>query len=68
METDRKTIGLSSINKSIIEKLIDQGLFKEQMDVARFALALAVREEIDLEEVIGAETVWNVGSFDPDGR
>jgi Arc/MetJ-type ribon-helix-helix transcriptional regulator len=68
MDADKKTIGLTSSNKEIVELLLNQGLFKEQIDVARFAMALAINDETEAEEMEGAETVWNVGSFDPDGE
>jgi len=38
------------------------------MDAAKFAMSLAIRSEEEPGAADNAETVWNVGSFDPDGE
>jgi len=43
-------------------------MFRDQLDVARFAMALAINSDTSADSPEGAETVWNVGSFDPDGE
>lgn len=71
METDKKTIGLTESNKVFIQDLIDKGWFEDKLDAARLAMAIAIREGIEpLVSIDGdsPETVWNVGSFDPDGE
>lgn len=42
--------------------------FNEQIDAAKFAMALAIEEGHDPDRVNHVETVWNTGSFDPDGE
>jgi|APSaa5957512622_1039677.scaffolds.fasta_scaffold399560_1 hypothetical protein len=66
MEFDKKTIGLTPANRKVVEKIEEQNWFNERIDMARFALALALDNEIPPSKVENAETVWNVGSFDPD--
>jgi len=38
------------------------------MDAAKFALSVAIKEGIKPGDPEGTDTVWNVGSFDSDGR
>jgi len=66
MESDKKTIGLTPANRKVVEKIEIQNWFTERIDMARFALALALDKDIPPNNVENAETVWNVGSFDPD--
>jgi len=68
MEIDKKTIGLTVSNKAVVEILIQKGWFNEQMDAARFAMSIAIDDSTEPDEIEGAETVWNVGSFDTDGE
>jgi len=44
------------------------GAFSDMMDAAKLAMAIAIRSERTAGEVSGAETVWNIGTFDPDGE
>jgi hypothetical protein len=66
MESDKKTIGLTPDNRKIVEVLKNQDWFYEQIDMARFALSISIDNEIPPGKVENAETVWNVGSFDPE--
>lgn len=66
MSDDRTTIGLTKENKEVIQELMPY--FNEQLDAAKFAMALSIKEEHDLDRTTGTETVWNTGSFDPDGE
>lgn len=68
MIADKKTIGLTPDNRAIIEDLVQQKFFKEQIDAAKFALSVAINNQIQLGSAEGAETIWNVGSFDTDGN
>lgn len=68
MESDKKTIGLTPSSREVVDDLINRGWFKEGIDVAKFAMALAIKMGMQPGKVDGAETVWNVGSFDPDGE
>ena len=67
MAEDKKTIGLTDANKTIMEKVVEKGGFKRDMDAAKFAFALAVNRGCEPEPVEGAGTIWNVGSFDEGG-
>jgi hypothetical protein len=70
VSTDKNTIGLTPNNKEVVAQMVDAGYFKEDKDAAKFALAWAIREGKNVEPgmVAGATTVWNIGSFDPDGE
>ena len=68
MATDKKTIGLAPDNRRRMETIMETGLFKEQMDAAKLAVSVAINAGITPSSVDKAETVWNVGSFDADGK
>ncbi|MCX7020637.1 MAG: hypothetical protein NTY46_16935 [Candidatus Sumerlaeota bacterium] len=68
MANDKKTIGMTSKNKGVMEQMESMGLFKDQMDIAKFAMSVAINSGVLPGNVEGAETVWNVGSFDPEGK
>jgi hypothetical protein len=63
---DRTTIGLTPENKATIEEIDDN--FNEQTDAAKFAMSLAIDQGVKSGTTTNTETVWNVGSFDPDGE
>ena len=65
---DKKTIGLANENREIIALFIDKGIFKDQIDVARFAFSIAINDGIENIPLGNYDTTWNVGSFDPDGK
>lgn len=64
MSEKKTTIGLRPENQKIIEEVMEN--FNEQMDAARFAMALAIRENCEPGPVSEVETKWNIGSFDSD--
>jgi hypothetical protein len=68
MSIDKKTIGLTTDNRAVVESLVQQKLFKDQIDAAKFAMALAIQSGLQPGNAEGAETIWNVGSFDADGQ
>lgn len=68
MSIDKKTIGLTPENRTVAEELVLQKFFKDQIDAAKFAMALAIQNGVQPGSVDGAETIWNVGSFDTDGQ
>ena len=70
IESDRKTLGLTPANRQIYDKLLEEGWFKEGIDLAKFAMSVAIERGVPAEDgkVEGTETVWNVGSFDPDAE
>jgi hypothetical protein len=63
---NRTTIGLTPENKEVMEEVMPY--FNEQRDAAKFVMALAIEEGYEPNKVRNAKTVWNVGSFDPDGE
>jgi hypothetical protein len=65
-ESGGTTIGLTDESKSTIEEV--KPYFNEQLDASRFAMALAIEEGLEPGRSKNASTVWNVGSFDPDGE
>lgn len=67
MIEDKKTIGLTAENKSIMDRVVEKAGFKLDMDAAKFAFALAVSRGCEPGQLAGAETIWNVGSFDEGG-
>jgi hypothetical protein len=66
--TDKKTIGLTPTGEKTMQQLMDQGCFKDMMDAAKFAMSIAIREGATPGSTEGANTIWNVGSFDSDGQ
>lgn len=67
MSTDKKTIGLTSENRSVMNRIFKTDLFTDHLDIAKLAIAVAIRSGIAPSNTDKAETIWNVGSFDPDG-
>jgi hypothetical protein len=64
---DKKTIGLTDANKLVLDQVVEKIGFKQEMDAAKFAFALAVSRNCEPARVEGAGTIWNVGSFDEGG-
>jgi hypothetical protein len=67
MSEDRHTIGIAKKNTESLLRLEETGNFESQMDAAKFAMAYAISQSVPLGNVEGAETKWNVGSFDNGG-
>ena len=67
-KADKKTIGVSPSNESILNALAESGHFQTDADAAKFAMAYAVDCEIDRGVAEGAYTMWNVGTFDDADR
>ena len=67
MAEDKKTIGLTEANKKVMDDLVEKAGFKQDMDAAKFAFALAVNRGKVPGLVEGVGTIWNVGSFDEAG-
>src|ERR1700721_3338600 len=68
MTEDKKTIGLTPENRSVMEHIMDKGFFRDQKDAAMFAMAYAIRQGLHPGNAEGTNTIWNVGSLDPDGE
>lgn len=67
MAEDKKTIGLTEANKAIMDQVVEKAGFKQNMDAAKFAFALAVNRGCEPAQVEGVGTIWNVGTFDEGG-
>jgi hypothetical protein len=65
-EDDRTTIGLTPANRNVIDRV--ESDFNEKADAAKFAMALAIQQGVEPGQTPNTETVWNVGSFDPEGE
>ena len=64
---DKKTIGITSGNESVLAALVTEGLFASEIDAAKFAMAHAIELKASRGSTEGASTKWNVGSVDNDG-
>lgn len=67
MANDKRTIGITKENASALAALVTAGHFESEVDAAKFAMALAIREGVTSGVTEGADTKWNAGSVDPDG-
>jgi hypothetical protein len=67
MPADKKTIGITPSNATVLSDLMVMGSFGSELDAAKFAMAYAIRIAAAPGSADGAETKWNVGSVDPDG-
>ena len=67
MPSRKKTIGISADFIPVLEAAMNTGLFAKELDVAKFAVAIAIRLSKPGSEMVNAQTKWNVGSFDDDG-
>ena len=68
MTEDKKTLGLTAANRNVVEQIMERGFFEDQIDAAKFSMSLAIKNDVKPGDIEGAETVWNIGSFDPDGE
>ncbi|MDA1334341.1 MAG: hypothetical protein O2797_08995 [Bacteroidetes bacterium] len=67
MSDDKKTIGVTRENQAALSELVDDGYFASEIDAAKFAMAHAIKNDLQSRRTPGADTKWNVGSVDPDG-
>ena len=72
MAEDKRTIGVTEAADAVLAVAVEQGHFADGIDAAKFAMAIAInagagegKPHLTAE---GANTKWNVGSFDPDGQ
>ncbi|MCF8118359.1 MAG: hypothetical protein K9K33_18310 [Desulfarculaceae bacterium] len=68
MSNDKKTIGLTPENRNVAEALVEMRYFRDQIDAAKFAMSIAIHRGEQPSGIEGAETIWNVGSFDSEGK
>ena len=62
MAAARKTIGLSPKAKQICDDLHERLRFRDRGDVRDFAVAHAIRSEIEPKKVAKTETIWSVAN------
>jgi len=65
LSNDKTTIGLTNENKVILERIKEKNYFKDEMDIAKFAMSYAILFGSDeIYTASGYGTKWNVGTFD----
>lgn len=64
---DKRTIGVVPKNDPSLTRLVEVGNFSQELDAARFAMAYAMKRGVGLGSIDGAQTKWNIGTWDPDG-
>ncbi len=68
-ERDRESVGLTPQSQANLKTLVDLGWWPEEdQDIARFALAYAVKVGIPSGETAGTSTRWAAGNFDKTGE
>ena len=60
------TIGLSSSAHEKLKYLQEAGCFRELLDGYRFAIGLALVQNVDPPDIAKRVTIFNVGTVDPD--
>lgn len=68
MEQDRRSIGLTIESQRLMEEIMTKGWFNEAQDVARFAMAFAIKKRVAPTATSGVDTRWSSGLFDPTGE
>ncbi len=63
-ERDRQSVGLSPAGQARTERLEALGWFGPNQDLARFAMAYAIRSGVAPGSTEGTETRWTIGLFD----
>lgn len=67
-ERDRVTVGVTPEGAENLAALMETGWFQDEMDAYRLAISIALAESLDAGAVTGAQTKFNVGTLDRDGR
>src|SRR4030042_780705 len=62
------TIGLTNESHEILKQLKRDGIFKEMVDGYRFGIALAIAYASIAPEEIKTNTIFNIGTLDPDDK
>jgi hypothetical protein len=66
MDNVQTTIGLSSEGHACLDRLKEDGVFREKVHACRFAISLAIAHESSLDRK-RESTFLNLGTLDPDG-
>lgn len=64
MERDRQSVGLSPAAQDYLDDLAHLGWFADGQDLARFAMAYAIRRGVAPGSAENTETRWAIGNFD----
>jgi hypothetical protein len=67
-QRDRQSVGLSPEGQVRLERIEALGWFGANQDLARFAMAYAIREGVAPGSTEGTETRWTIGLFDDTGE
>lgn len=67
-DQDRRSIGLTGESQRLMDEIMARDWFNEQQDVARLAMACALRAGVAPGTTPGVDTRWNSGLFDPTGE
>jgi len=66
-KSDKDTLGITENGRRLLQRLKDEGAFSELVDGYRFAVALALKRELEPSATeISTTTAWNIGTFDGD--
>lgn len=68
MEQDRRTIGLTTENQRVLAWIEDLDWFADGQDIARFAMAYAIKQGVAEGTVSSTDTRWAAGNFDETGE
>ena len=60
------TIGLSESTREKLRWLQEKEYFRDLLDGYRFAIGLALAQEVEPPDVQNRTTIFNIGTFDPD--
>jgi hypothetical protein len=67
MAQDKVTIGLTSEGRRALEKILSREWFSDEMDAAKFGLAISIASDSAPSVIARSDTKWNIGSIDHDG-
>jgi hypothetical protein len=67
-DRDRESVGLTPAGVAALAQLEQTGWFADGQDIARFALAYAIRAGVTEGSTPGTETRWAAGNFDKSGE
>lgn len=67
MTDDKTMIGVAADLFSSFEAAMSTGLFLQEMDLAKFAISLAIRKGETGQSWEKIQSKWHAGSFDKDG-
>ena len=64
---DKTVIAVTPETEEILKCVEDSASFGDRMDVAKLAIAVAIKKNLAPAKSSGRNTRWNVGGFDKDG-